>query len=75
MREIVYTNRSNLVKTFLDLRFSQSTKHEIMLLFGNLKTHEEKEEAAKRATPLLKACKTEEEAIAAVARVIEEMTE
>lgn len=73
MSEIVVTNRSSLLRTFTDMNFSQSAKHETMLLFGSIKTHSEKEEAAKRAIPLVKACKTEEEAVEAISKVIEQM--
>jgi hypothetical protein len=45
-----------------------------MLLFGSIKTQSEKEEVARRAIPLVKACKTEKEAVEAVAKVIAQMT-
>ena len=55
------------------MNFSQSAKHETMLLFGSIKTHSRKEEAAKRAIPLVMACQTETEAVKAVSQVIEQM--
>ncbi len=73
MSGIIVTNRTNLLKIFSDMKFSQAAKHETMLLFGKLETHEQKEEAAKRAIPVVKSCKTEQEAVKAVSRVIEQM--
>ena len=73
MNEIIYTNRTKLLRTFTGMKFSQSAKHEVMLLFGSIETHSEKEEAARRAIPLVEACKTEEEAIQAVSGVIRQM--
>lgn len=73
MSGIAATNRTNLLRTFTDMSFSQSAKHETMLLFASIKTHSEKEEAAKRAIPLVKASKTEKEAVEAVSKVIEQM--
>ncbi len=70
MSGIVVTNRVNLLRTFSDMRFSQSAKHKAMLLFGSIKTQSEKEEAARRAIPLVKACKTEKEAVEAVAGIV-----
>ena len=73
MSEIIVTNRSNLLRTITDMNFPQSTKHEIMLLFGSIKTHSEKERVAEKCISLVKNCKTEQEAIEAVKTVIQQM--
>ena len=75
MKDAGFQNRTELLRTITNRGFSQSAKHETMLLFGAIRTQSEKDEAAKRAIPLVKACKTEEEAVQAVKTVIAQMTE
>jgi hypothetical protein len=72
MKDILTYNRMNLLMAITDMGFSQSTKHDIMLLFGVLKTNLQKEEVAKRAIPLVKKCKTEKEGIEIIRKVIEQ---
>lgn len=71
MKEDIYHSRTKLLLTFTEKKYSQSAKHDTMLLFGILKP-EQKEEVAKAAIPLVKSSKTEEEALQKIKELINE---
>ena len=73
MREDAYRYRTELLLTFNEKKYSQSSKHEIMELFGKLKA-EQKENVAKAAIPLVKSSKTEQEVILQVKQLINQNT-
>ena len=66
-------HRTRLLTLITEKNISNSIVNEIMLLFGNIKTHSEKELVAERCIPLVKNCKTEQEALEAVKKVVEQM--
>ncbi len=61
--------RSLLLRTFTEKKYSQSAKHEIMLLFGNIEP-EKKEEIAKQLIPLVETGNSEEEAMRRVTEAL-----
>lgn len=65
------TDRTKLLITIQNKNFSDSTIHDVMLLWGVLKTQEKKEHAAKLCIPLVKDCKTEKELIEVIKKVVE----
>ena len=69
---VVFTNRTKLLTTFRDMKFSQEAIHNVMLSFGPLSGHEEKEMVAGKAIPLVQQCKDEKEAVAVVQKVVDE---
>ena len=73
MKEDIYRSRTKLLLTFTEKKYSQSSKHEIMKLFGKLKV-EQKEKVAKEAIPLVKSSKTEQEAVSQVKQLINQNT-
>ena len=72
MKEDKYHYRTKMLLTASERKFSQDTKGEIMHLFGNLKP-EQKEEAAKKAIPIVEQATSEKQAYNKIAEMIEQM--
>ena len=58
-----YTNRCNLLNTFLDLNLSWDTKFEISKIIGNF---ENKEQICGEVYEVIKGCQNQEEVIEAI---------
>ena len=63
-------NRSKLLKITADMGYSSSLRHEIMLLFKDIK-EEDKEELAKNIIPLVESSQTEQEILTKVTQFME----
>ena len=65
-------NRMRLLRLLRDKNVSVRARGEIMLLFGNFKTQEQKEEAAKKLYPIIENITSDEEALQAVEEMVEQ---
>ena len=70
MKEEKYLNRTILLETITEKKFSLTTENKIMSLFGRLKP-EQKELIAEQAISLVRKAETEQEAINIIENLIE----
>ena len=67
--EDIYHFRTRLLLTFTEKDYSQSAKHEVMQMFGEIPS-EQKETVAAEAIPLVELSNTEQEAIMQVKQIV-----